>query len=74
MANLPKGWVAWDSGTGNGKYLSLTLDRQGAIFTIGARLEVEITAIARKPEVAEVTGSRWVWGDVLGMGGDPVLL
>ncbi|KLO18633.1 S-adenosyl-L-methionine-dependent methyltransferase [Schizopora paradoxa] len=35
LASIPSGWVGLDSGTGNGKYLPLPLDRPGESWTIG---------------------------------------
>jgi len=35
LNSIPTGWVGLDSGTGNGKYLPLPLDRPGKIWTIG---------------------------------------
>lgn len=62
LASLPAGWVGLDSGTGNGKYLPLPLDRPGDVWTIGLDrsrnlLEIAQSAGAKRREV--------VWGDVL---------
>jgi len=35
LSSIPSGWVGLDSGTGNGKYLPLPLDRPGESWTIG---------------------------------------
>ena len=39
-----------DSGTGNGKYLSLPLDRPGNVLTIGLDRSQNLLNFARKPE------------------------
>jgi tRNA (uracil-5-)-methyltransferase TRM9 len=41
--------VGLDSGTGNGKYLSLPLDRPGHIYTIGLDRSRKLLEIARNP-------------------------
>ena len=46
---MPAGWVGLDSGTGNGKYLSLPLDRPGQICTIGLDRSRKLLEIARTP-------------------------
>ncbi|KAL0947047.1 hypothetical protein HGRIS_013190 [Hohenbuehelia grisea] len=47
LADLPDGWVGLDSGTGNGKYLPLPLDRPGAVWTIGLDRSQNLLSIAR---------------------------
>lgn len=64
--SLPSGWVGLDSGTGNGKYLPLPLDRpSGSIWTIGLDRSKNLLTLARaaggEGAIREV-----VWGDVLG--------
>ncbi|KII88583.1 hypothetical protein PLICRDRAFT_41771 [Plicaturopsis crispa FD-325 SS-3] len=66
LADIPTGWVGLDSGTGNGKYLPLPLERpSGSIWTIGLDRSRNLLEIARNASgaVREV-----VWGDVLGEG------
>ncbi|PCH38036.1 hypothetical protein WOLCODRAFT_161252 [Wolfiporia cocos MD-104 SS10] len=63
LDSIPAGWVGLDSGTGNGKYLPLPLERPGSVWTIGldrsrSLLEIARTAGGSHREVA--------WGDVLG--------
>lgn len=64
IASLPAGWVGLDSGTGNGKYLPLPLDRPGAIWTIGLDRSRNLLSIARKAGEGDVT-REVVWGNVL---------
>jgi len=54
-----------DSGTGNGKYLPLPIERPGALWTIGLDRSRNLLNIARTAGdvIREV-----VWGDVLGHG------
>ncbi|KAF9036602.1 hypothetical protein BJ165DRAFT_1354452 [Panaeolus papilionaceus] len=47
IASLSSGWVGLDSGTGNGKYLPLPLDRPGQLMTIGMDRSKNLLAIAR---------------------------
>ncbi|KAJ7751973.1 hypothetical protein B0H16DRAFT_1663098 [Mycena metata] len=47
LANLQDGWVGLDSGTGNGKYLPLPLDRPGRQWTIGLDRSRNLLEIAR---------------------------
>ncbi|KAI0046711.1 S-adenosyl-L-methionine-dependent methyltransferase [Auriscalpium vulgare] len=65
LASLPPGWVGLDSGTGNGKYLPLPLERPGSVWTIGLDRSRNLLDAARNAggAVREV-----VWGDVLGNG------
>ncbi|KAH8107100.1 S-adenosyl-L-methionine-dependent methyltransferase [Cristinia sonorae] len=65
IASLPTGWVGLDSGTGNGKYLPLPLNRPGDIWTIGVDRSRNLLSIARKAGEGDVT-REVVWGDVLG--------
>lgn len=70
ISNLPTGWVGLDSGTGNGKYLPLPLDRPGAICTIGLDRSRNLLAIARTAGNSGVI-REVVWGDALGRGWRP---
>ncbi|KAF9227619.1 hypothetical protein BS17DRAFT_793293 [Gyrodon lividus] len=70
LSDLPIGWVGLDSGTGNGKYLPLPVERPGSILTVGLDRSRNLLQIARHassgpgaPVIREV-----VWGDVLGNG------
>ncbi|KDQ60750.1 hypothetical protein JAAARDRAFT_560833 [Jaapia argillacea MUCL 33604] len=67
LSEIPTGWVGLDSGTGNGKYLPLPLDRPSSIWTIGLDRSRNLLEIAR---TAGVQGGprEVVWGDVLGQG------
>lgn len=47
MSSLSTGWIGLDSGTGNGKYLPLPLDRPGDIWTIGLDRSKNLLDIAR---------------------------
>jgi len=65
LDSLPPGSIGLDAGTGNGKYLSLPLDRPSSIWTIGLDrsyklLEIAQSAGGKRREV--------VWGDALGCG------
>ncbi|KAL1680915.1 S-adenosyl-L-methionine-dependent methyltransferase [Schizophyllum commune] len=64
LSSLPTGAVGLDSGTGNGKYLPLPLDRpSGSVWTIGldrSRNLLEIARHAGDGPLREV-----VWGDAL---------
>ncbi|KAF8507326.1 hypothetical protein BU17DRAFT_57511 [Hysterangium stoloniferum] len=65
LDSLPPGSIGLDSGTGNGKYLPLPLDRPSSIWTIGLDrshklLEIAQNAGGKRREV--------VWGDALGCG------
>ncbi|KAF8810129.1 S-adenosyl-L-methionine-dependent methyltransferase [Phlegmacium glaucopus] len=64
LNSLCTGWVGLDSGTGNGKYLPLPLDRPGDVWTIGLDRSKNLLDIAR---TAGMTGIRRevVWGNVL---------
>lgn len=76
MSTLPTGSIGLDSGTGNGKYLPLPLDRpSGSIWTIGLDRSRNLLDIARtagssdSEDLSASTGRREVvWGDVLGKG------
>ncbi|KIM49480.1 hypothetical protein M413DRAFT_15535 [Hebeloma cylindrosporum] len=48
LSSLTTGWVGLDSGTGNGKYLPLPLDRPGDVWTIGLDRSKNLLQIARK--------------------------
>ncbi|KAF8582649.1 S-adenosyl-L-methionine-dependent methyltransferase [Ramaria rubella] len=65
IASLAPGSVGLDSGTGNGKYLPLPLDRPSSIWTIGLDRSRNLLGIAQN-----AGGSRRevVWGDALGRG------
>lgn len=67
ISSLPTGWVGLDSGTGNGKYLSLPLDRPSAICTIGLDRSRNLLTIAKTAGDTGVTRDV-VLGDVLGRG------
>ena len=54
-----------DSGTGNGKYLPLPLDRPGSVWTIGLDRSRNLLQIARTAG-GNGTIREVVWGDVLG--------
>ena len=56
-----------DSGTGNGKYLPLPLERPGGLWTIGLDRSRNLLHIARTAGGGEVV-REVVWGDVLGHG------
>ena len=64
LDSLCTGWVGFDSGTGNGKYLPLPLDRPGDIWTIGLDRSKNLLDIARtagkRGVIREV-----VWGNAL---------
>ncbi|KZT26268.1 S-adenosyl-L-methionine-dependent methyltransferase [Neolentinus lepideus HHB14362 ss-1] len=47
ISSLPAGWVGLDSGTGNGKYLPLPLDRPGQLWTIGLDRSINLLRIAQ---------------------------
>ncbi|TFK27369.1 hypothetical protein FA15DRAFT_679020 [Coprinopsis marcescibilis] len=47
LSNIPTGWVGLDSGTGNGKYLPLPLERPAAIWTIGLDRSINLLQLAR---------------------------
>jgi len=47
LSGLTTGWVGLDSGTGNGKYLPLPLDRPGDIWTIGLDRSSNLLQIAK---------------------------
>ncbi|KAJ7098043.1 S-adenosyl-L-methionine-dependent methyltransferase [Mycena belliarum] len=63
LEGLEDGWVGLDSGTGNGKYLPLPLDRPGRLWTIGLDRSRNLLQIA---QLAGGTEREVVWGDVLG--------
>ncbi|KZV66511.1 S-adenosyl-L-methionine-dependent methyltransferase [Peniophora sp. CONT] len=65
LSELPTGWVGLDSGTGNGKYLPLPLERPGAVCTIGLDRSRNLLEIAKAAGDAD---REVVWGDVLGRG------
>ncbi|GJE86933.1 S-adenosyl-L-methionine-dependent methyltransferase [Phanerochaete sordida] len=62
IADLPTGWVGLDSGTGNGKYLPLPLERPTDIWTIGLDRSRNLLKIA---QTAGGVQREVVWGDVL---------
>ncbi|KAL4067861.1 hypothetical protein J3A83DRAFT_4097465 [Scleroderma citrinum] len=70
LASLPTGWVGLDSGTGNGKYLHLPVDRPGSVLTIGMDRSWNLLQIAKHAgsEPGAPTTREVVWGDVLGNG------
>ncbi|KAK0210627.1 S-adenosyl-L-methionine-dependent methyltransferase [Desarmillaria ectypa] len=65
LATIPTGWVGLDSGTGNGKYLPLPLERPGSTRTIGLDRSLPLLEIAKTAGglIRDV-----VWGDILGYG------
>ncbi|THH18495.1 hypothetical protein EW146_g2505 [Bondarzewia mesenterica] len=67
LSDLPCGWVGLDSGTGNGKYLPLPLDRPGSVWTIGLDRSCNLLTSARSAGGNDVL-REVVWGDVLGKG------
>jgi len=48
LSSLPPGSIGLDSGTGNGKYLPLPLDRPTDIITIGLDRSFELLRIAQR--------------------------
>ncbi|KAI0093879.1 hypothetical protein BDY19DRAFT_989408 [Irpex rosettiformis] len=65
LSSLSTGWVGLDSGTGNGKYLSLPADRPGSVWTIGLDRSRNLLRIAQTAGGNGVT-REVLWGDVLG--------
>lgn len=65
MTSLPPGSVGLDSGTGNGKYLPLPLDRPSSIWTVGLDRSRNLLQIAQHAggRLREV-----IWGDALACG------
>ncbi|KAI5835674.1 S-adenosyl-L-methionine-dependent methyltransferase [Schizophyllum commune Tattone D] len=64
LSSLPTGAVGLDSGTGNGKYLPLPLDRpSGSVWTIGLDISRNLLEIARR--AGEGPLREVVWGDAL---------
>lgn len=47
LSSIPTGWVGLDSGTGNGKYLPLPLDRPGGSWTVGLDRSTNLLSFAR---------------------------
>src|ERR1700691_2073912 len=76
LSTLPTGSVGLDSGTGNGKYLPLPLDRPpGSICTIGLDRSRNLLEIARTAGADTDDGfttkkvpREVIWGDVIGKG------
>ncbi|CCM02396.1 uncharacterized protein FIBRA_04494 [Fibroporia radiculosa] len=66
LSSLPTGWIGLDSGTGNGKYLPLPLERPGSVWTIGLDRSRNLLGIARNAGGGEAS-REVVWGDVLGL-------
>jgi len=64
ISTISPGCVGLDSGTGNGKYLPLPLDRSSNILTIGVDRSLNLLQIARNAGQSGVT-REVVWGDVL---------
>jgi len=62
LSSIPSGWVGLDSGTGNGKYLPLPIERPGSVWTIGLDRSRNLLDIAR---TAGGVYREVVWGDVL---------
>lgn len=65
LESLPTGSVGIDSGTGNGKYLSLPLNRPNSIWTIGLDRSRNLLEFARQAGEKE---RDVIWGDILGTG------
>ncbi|KAF8921435.1 S-adenosyl-L-methionine-dependent methyltransferase [Mucidula mucida] len=65
LSTIPTGWIGLDSGTGNGKYLPLPLDRPNCIHTIGMDRSLHLLEIAKN---AGGSPREVVRGDVLGRG------
>jgi len=63
ISSLPVGWVGLDSGTGNGKYLPLPLERPTDVWTIGLDRSRNLLKIA---QTAGGIQREVIWGDVLG--------
>lgn len=63
ISSLPTGWVGLDSGTGNGKYLPLPVERPSSVWTIGLDRSRNLLKIA---QTAGGVQREVVWGDVLG--------
>ncbi|KAI0064646.1 S-adenosyl-L-methionine-dependent methyltransferase [Artomyces pyxidatus] len=63
LSSLPPGSVGLDSGTGNGKYLPLPIERPGSVWTIGLDRSRNLLRAAR---TAGQSTREVVWGDVLG--------
>ncbi|KAL6300531.1 hypothetical protein BKA93DRAFT_513500 [Sparassis latifolia] len=63
LSSIPTGWVGLDSGTGNGKYLPLPLDRPGSVCTVGLDRSRNLLEIA---QIAGGARRDVVLGDVLG--------
>ncbi|OCH94975.1 S-adenosyl-L-methionine-dependent methyltransferase [Obba rivulosa] len=63
LSSIPPGWVGLDSGTGNGKYLPLPVERPGSMWTVGLDRSRNLLDIAR---TAGGVHREVVWGDVLG--------
>ncbi|KAL0580271.1 tRNA methyltransferase, has a role in tRNA modification [Marasmius crinis-equi] len=64
LSDIPSGWVGFDSGTGNGKYLPLPLESPGRIWTIGMDRSRNLLDIARTAG-GDGTIREVVCGDVL---------
>lgn len=62
LSSIPAGWVGMDSGTGNGKYLPVPVDRPGEIWTIGLDRSANLLKFAR---CAGGTNREVVLGDAL---------
>ncbi|KAF8162893.1 hypothetical protein B0H34DRAFT_299099 [Crassisporium funariophilum] len=54
LSSLSTGWIGFDSGTGNGKYLPLPLDRPGDIWTFGLDRSINLLEIAKNAGTGEV--------------------
>ncbi|KAF9566239.1 S-adenosyl-L-methionine-dependent methyltransferase [Agrocybe pediades] len=64
LSSLTTGSVGLDSGTGNGKYLPLPLDRPGDVWTIGMDRSRNLLEIAKNAGSEKVM-REVVWGNVL---------
>ncbi|KAK0459600.1 S-adenosyl-L-methionine-dependent methyltransferase [Desarmillaria tabescens] len=60
LATIPTGWIGLDSGTGNGKYLPLPLERPGSIRTIGLDRSLPLLEIAKT--AGDILGYGWRTG------------
>lgn len=70
LNSLPTGWIGLDSGTGNGKYLPLPVERPGCVLTIGMDRSWNLLQIAKHAGSGpgfSIT-REVVRGDVLGNG------
>ncbi|KZT35484.1 hypothetical protein SISSUDRAFT_990514, partial [Sistotremastrum suecicum HHB10207 ss-3] len=57
LSSLPAGSIGLDSGTGNGKYLPLPVERPGSVWTIGMDRSGELLKLARYAGSSSASGS-----------------